>query len=167
MTLARDRDPSLTEQEALRTVSTELRNLRENASQLEHELHGLRRYSYIAKYNVLGLTGIYGIGLKESTPIANALEGAYDEIEGDNGPKYSPRCDAQGINIFANVVRDFPDFPFSHWALAACFREESNLQWRTHAERAKEIFEHTTKIAGHHSHHDEALPQIEQLLAEQ
>ena len=77
---------------------------------------------------------------KESNnPIANALEGAYDEKEGDNGPNYTPRCDAQGINMFANVVRDFPDFPFSHWALALCFAKESNPQWRTHAERAKHL----------------------------
>ena len=167
VTLARDRDPSLTELEALHTVSTELRNLRENAFQLEDELHGLRRYMHFAEFNAFGLTGKAGKGLKETGRIARALEGAYDENEDDNGPNYSPRCDAEGINMFANVVRDFPDFPFSHWALTMCLGKQGNPQWRTHAERAKEILEHTTQIAKHHPHHDEALQQIERLLAEQ
>ena len=167
VTLARDRDPSLTEQEALRTVSTELRNLREKASQLEYELHGYRRYSYMAKHNAFGLALGAGKGLKENNPIANALKGAYKITEGDNGKRFGPRCDAQAINKFAKVVRDFPDFPFSHWALATCFQEEGNSQWRTHAERAKEILEHTTKIAGHRPVHDEALQQMERRLGEQ
>ena len=115
--LAREGDPSLTEQEALRAVLTELRNLREKASQLEHDQHGLRRYIHFADFNAFGLTGIAGKGLKETSRIASALEGAYDENEDDNGSNYSPRCDVDGINMFANVVRDFPDFPFSHWAL--------------------------------------------------
>ena len=167
VTLARDRDPSLTELEALHTVSTELRNLRGKASQLEHDLDGLRRYSYIAKYNVLGISGKYGKEFKEISPISRALEGAYDEKEGDNGSSYSPRCDAEGINMYANVVRDFPDFPFSHWALTICLGKQGNPQWRTYAKRAKEIFEHTTQIANHHPHHDVVFQQIERLLAQQ
>ena len=167
VTLARERNPALTEQEALRTVSTELRNLREKTSQLEHDLDGLRRYNYIAKYNVLGISGKYGKEFKESSPISRALEGAYDEKEGDNGSSYSPRCDAEGINMYANVVRDFPDFPFSHWALTICLGKQGNPQWRTHAKRAKEIFEHTTQIANHHPHHDVVFQQIERLLAQQ
>ena len=163
--MAREDDPSLTEREALRAVQTELRNLREKASQLEHGQLGLRRYIHFANFNVLGLTGIAGEGLKENSGIASALEGAYDLIEDDNGSKYYPRCDAEGINMFANVVRDFPDFPFSHWALAICLGKQSNPQWRTHLERAKEILEHTTQIAGHHQHHDEVLQQIERFLA--
>ena len=145
------------------------RELRERASQLEYKLEGFRQYGNIAKYNAFGLTGLAapGSGLKENSPIADALEGAYIEIEGKGGLRSYPRCDAQGINMFANVVRDFPDFPFGYWALAVCFSEESNPQWRTHAERAKEIFEHTTKIAGHKPQHDEALQEIERLLAEQ
>ena len=42
MTLARERNPSLTEKEALRTILAELRTLRERASQYEHELQGVR-----------------------------------------------------------------------------------------------------------------------------
>ena len=167
VTLARERDPSLTEQEALHTVTTEVRTLRERTSQLEHELQGLRRYSKVAKYSALGLTGIAGEGLKENSPIAHALEGAYIKIEGETGPEYQPRCDAQGLARFAKVAREFPDFPFSHWALAKCLRQAGNPQWRVHAERAMTIFEHTTRIGERSPHHDQARKQMEQLLAEQ
>ena len=116
VTLARERDPGLTEQEAVRTVTTEVRTLRERTSQLEHELRGFRRYSKVAKYSALGLTGIAGEGLKENSPIARALEGAYIKTDrGETQPQYQPRCDdLQGLARFENVAREFPDFPFSH-----------------------------------------------------
>ena len=167
VTLARERDPGLTELEAVRMITTEVRTLRGRTSQLEHELQGLRRYSKVAKYNALGLTGIAGVGLKENSPIARALEGAYINTEGEASAQYFPRCDAQGLTRFAHVARKFPDFPFSHWALAKCLKQAGNPQWRTHAVRAITIFEHTTRISERNQHHDEARKQIEQLLTEQ
>ena len=167
VTLARERDPGLTEQEAVRTVTTEVRTLRERTSQLEHELRGFRRYSKVAKYSALGLTGIAGEGLKENSPIARALEGAYIKTEGETQPQYQPRCDDQGLARFENVAREFPDFPFSHWALAICLKKAGNPQWRAHAERAMKIFEHTTRIGERSPHHDQAREQMEQRLAEQ
>ncbi len=41
VTLARERDPNLTEEEALRTITNEVLALRQRASQLEHDLSGL------------------------------------------------------------------------------------------------------------------------------
>ena len=167
VTLARERDPNLTEQEALRTISTEVRTLRERTSQLENELQGLRQYSKVARYSALGLTGIAGPGLKENSPIARALEGAYIKVENGTGPDYYPRCDAQGLALFASVAKEFPDFPFSHWALAKCLNQMGNPQWRTHAERAMTILQHTTRISERSPHHDQARAQMEQLLSEQ
>ena len=37
------------------------------------------------KYSALGLTGIAGEGLKENSPIARALEGAYIKVEKETG----------------------------------------------------------------------------------
>lgn len=166
VTLARERDPSLSEQEAIRVITAEVRSLRERTSQLADELHGLRRYSKMAKYSALGLTGIAGEGLKEDSPIARALQDAYIKVGSENGPNYYPRCDAQGLARFEAVTRKFPDFPFSHWALAKCLKQMGNPQWRNYAERAMAIFKHTTRISDRSPHHDQARKQIEQLLAE-
>ena len=165
--LARERDPSLTEQEALRKITTEVRTLRARTSELEDELQGLRRYIKVAKYNVLGVTGTAGVGLKESSKISRALEGAFDEIETQTGSEYHPRCDDQGRAQFENVARNYPDFPFSYWALAKCLKQMGNPQWRVYAEHAISIFEHTTLISEHHPNHDQARGQMEALLAEQ
>lgn len=164
VTLARERDPDLSEQQAIRMITAEVRSLRAKTSQLAHELQGLRRYSKVAKYSALGLTGIAGQGLKENSPIALALHGAYIKVEKEGGPDYYPRCDAQGLARFEAVTKNFPDFPFSHWALAKCLKQIGNPQWRKYAERAMEIFEHTTRISDRSPHHDQAREQIEQLL---
>ena len=167
VTLARERDPDLTEQEALRTITKEIRALRERTSQLQLELEGLRRYSKVAKYSALGLTGIAGEGLKENSPIARALEGAYTKVDKESGPEYYPRCDAQGLSRFANVAKEFPDFPFSYWALAKCLEQIGNPQWRVYAEHAVAIFEHTTRVSERSPHHDQAREQMEALLVGQ
>lgn len=166
VTLARERDPSLSEQQAIRVITAEVRMLRERTSRLANELQGLRRYSKMAKYSALGLTGIAGEGLKENSPIARALQGAYIKVENESGPSYYPRCDAQGLARFEAVTRKFPDFPFSHWALAKCLKQTGDPQWRNFAERAMAIFEHTTRISDRSPHHDQARKQIEQLLTE-
>ena len=166
VTLARERDPGLTEQEAIRTITTEVSTLRERTSQFERELEGLRRHSKVAKYNALGLTGIAGVGLTENSPINQALEGAYVQKETQSGTKLYPRCDALGMSRFENVAREFPNFPFSYWALALCLKKMGNSKWRAFAKRALSIFQYTTQIGERSSQHDQAHKEIEELLAE-
>ena len=55
--LARERDPNLTEQEALTKIGKEIRSLRGRASKLERELDGVKRYGSVAKLNGKGLSG--------------------------------------------------------------------------------------------------------------
>ena len=162
VTLARQRDPSLTEQQALSEISAEFRSLRQQTAQLKSELGGLKRYSSVSKLNAQGLTGIAGAGLKESSALSRALEGAYVEREG----KLYPRCDVEGIAQFAKVAREHPSFPFAHYALAVCQRRADNSGWRCHASRAVEILNHTTELDGHHSHQDQIHQELQRLLKE-
>ena len=164
--LARERDPGLTEAEALHEVSAEVRRLRQQSAQLQQELRGIEKYSRVAKYNVLGFTGIAGPGLEELSPIAAALDGAYIQERTSGEPRYRARCDGSALARFAAVARDHPDFPFSHWALAQCLRQADDPRWRAHAERAMAILRHTTRLAERSPHHDQARRQLEALLAE-
>ena len=49
VSVARERDPGLSETEALRTILTELRTLRERTAEYERELLGVRQYGETAK----------------------------------------------------------------------------------------------------------------------
>lgn len=73
--LARERDPNLTEQEALRSISTEVRTLRRRTFKLERELDGVKQYGNVAVLNAFGLSGRIraGSGLKETSSISRAL----------------------------------------------------------------------------------------------
>ena len=166
---ARKRDPSLSEEDALRTILTELQTLRDRALQQQRELEGVRQYGEIAKRNVFGLEGRArpGSGLREDSAIARALDGAFNEVARENGSVYIPRCDAAALTKFENVIRQFPDFPFSYWALAQCLKPMGNSQWRKYAERAMSIFEHTTRFGVRNPDHDQARQQIEEMLTEQ
>ena len=157
-------EPGLTDQEALTEIGSEIRRLREQTSELEGDLDGLRRYRNVAGLNLLGLTGKYGAGLKESTPLSRALEGAYAET-GDGPEKtYTPVCDVEGVARLEQVISRFPNFPFARWAVAVCLRQARDALWRTHAERAMAILVHTTRIAGHHSDHDALRTQVKRFL---
>ena len=131
---------------------------------LERDLQGLTQYSAVAELNLFGAPDIVIFGSRMRTEISEALDGAYIEIIDGQNRKYEPRCDDKGVEQFTNVTKNYPDFPFSHVALAICLKDAGKPQWREHAHRATEILEYTTQIAGHHVHHDEAQRILELLL---
>ena len=167
--LARERDPNLTEQEALKKIGSEVRTLRGRTSKLETQLDGVKRYGNVAKLNGMGLSGKVrpGSGLRETTSLFRVLEGAYDRKERGGQATLQIRCDDKGIAAFRKAAEINPDFPFSYWALAICGARAGDKEWRKHAKRAVTIFEHTTQIAGHHPGHDGALTGLKELLARQ
>ena len=155
-------DPSLTEQQALDRLVVEFDDLRELSADLEDQLAGLRLYSDVAELNAFGDPGLAGLGLSYSSPLTRTLEGAWAERDG----RYFPRCDQAGLAKFSTAVESHPTFPFTHYALSECAFEAGDDNWRPHAERAVEILEHTTQLAGHHSHHDEVYRVLRGRLEE-
>ena len=155
--LARERDPTLTEQEALRKIGAEMQALRGRTSELELEVKGVKRYGSVAKLNMIGKTGKAGYGIAEENSVLPDLEDAYNYEQRDGETHATLRCDKGAIEIFHRAAEINPDFPFSYFALAICIVKEGEEGWKWYAEKAVTILEHTTEIAGHHKNHDWAL----------
>ena len=164
--LARERNPALSEKDALNEVVEELRALRQATSDLGFELEGVRRYGSVAELNAFGLKGLAGSGLKESSPISRVLENAYIREEREGQVRIFPRCDTTGATAFDDAATLNPDFPFAYWGLAVCGYYRGDPSWRVHAEQAVTIFQHTTQIAGHKPDHDDALKELTALLSQ-
>ena len=156
--LMRERDPSLTEQEALDRLAEELRVLHKRSAGLEDQLTGLKMYSAVAKLNVLGDPGTAPAdsGLRHTSDLIRALEGSWEERDG----QLFRRCDQTSLAKFSAAARMYPTFPFGHSALAECAIAAGDDSWRQHAERALEILRHTTQIAGRHPHHNEVYERL-------
>ena len=107
------RYPDLTGKEALDRVAEEIRELREGSADLEDQLTGLKMYSDVAELNVLGDPGTAGSGLRYSSALTRALEGTWDERDG----QLYQRCDQTSLAKFSAVARGHPAFPFAHSAL--------------------------------------------------
>lgn len=154
VTLVREQNPDVTAQQALGIVAEELERLRVRSNELEDQLTGLMSYRDVAELNFLGLRGLAGpgSGLRESSELSRAMEGAW-MVSGD---RTQSRCDPASLAKFVAVTESYPTFPFSHAALSACAFGASDIAWVGHAERAMEILRHTVEIAGHHRHHDDA-----------
>jgi len=137
---------------------------------LEQELKGanatiatLRDYGHIAELNCLGKTGMAGVGLYESpTPLSRLLENAWVSKNG----KWYASCDSVARNRFETVIKDFPKFPFSYYAIAVCLRSVQDERWKDYAEKATAILEKTSAISKHTVDHDEALKALERYLEE-
>ena len=162
--LARERDPTLTEQEALKEVGAEIQVLRGRTSELERELEGVKRYGSVALLNMVGTSGKAGEGLTEENSVLPELENAFNHEQRDGKTHVSLRCDEAATEIFRRAIEVNPDFPFSHFALAICTEQRGEEGWQGYAEKAVEIFEHTTEIAGHHENHDWALNGLREIL---
>ena len=101
--LMRERDPSLTQQEALARIVGELRELRERSADHEDQLTGLKSYGDMAQLGPAGLTGIahHDSGLSESSDLSRALEGAWDV---DDDGVHTARCDQAALGKFSGVL---------------------------------------------------------------
>ena len=154
VTLVREQNPNITAQDALAIVAEELGRLRARSDELQNQLTGLMTYRDVAELNLLGLRGLAGpgSGLRESSQLSRAMEGAW-LVSGDSTQS---RCDPASLAKFSAVTESHPTFPFSHAALSACAFDAGDSAWAGHAERAMDILRHTVQIAGHHRHHDDA-----------
>lgn len=134
--------------------------LQDEVSGQRKELDAIREYTEISKLNFIGTTGRVLPPLTEETPISRMLEGAFAV---DNNQARA-LCDSVAIGKYEAVIVAQPKFPFSYYALAICHRSRGDTAWRSYATKATEILKKTTTIDGHHSGHDLALHDLEQLL---
>ena len=155
-----ERDPGLTEQEALDRV---IDAWRERAADREDQLTGLPMYRAVSTLGVLGESGTAGPGLREKSPVIRALEGTWDDRDGS----LYVRCDHTALATVSAAAESHPSFPFTHDALAECAFRAGDDAWRQHGDRALEIVRHTTQIAGHHRHHAEVSHCLRRRLEQQ
>jgi hypothetical protein len=95
------------------------------------------------------------------TEISQAVEGTWLS-PAEN--RFRPVCNEAALEKSRNAIQQFPDFPFTYYALAYCLEKQGSPEWRPYAEKAVTIFEQTTTIGGHQKSHDECLAYLRGLL---
>ena len=156
--ILRERNPGLTEEEALGFLAEELRELYERTAGLEDQLTGLRRYGAVSKRDVLGYPEPYKAKsvISYSDDLTRALEDTWVE----RGDEYHPRCDRPTLDKFLALTVSHPSFPFTHYALSVCAFKAGKDTWRQHTEHALEILEHTTQFEPPHRQHVQAYEHL-------
>ncbi len=129
---------------------------------LKYATEAVQTYSDVANLNPQGLPFGIGPGIHYNSPLSDALKNLY-VVQGNSAQFL---IDEALEPKFRAIVLQFPRFPFGHFALAECLRDRGDSEWLVHAERAREILEKTTIIAGHHKSHDEALALVRSYLSE-
>jgi len=127
---------------------------------LNNEIAATKRYSYVANLTFNGMAYVKG-DVTMPTEISVAIEGTWFEPSENH---FRPVCETAALQKNRNAIRQFPDFPFSYYALAYCLQKQGVPDWRSFAEKATAIFEQTTTIGGHQKSHDECLAYLRQLL---
>ena len=142
----RERDPGLTEHEALDRV---IDAWRARAADREDQLTGRTMYRAVSTLGVLGASATAGPGLREKSPLMRALAGTWDDRDGSR----SVRCDHTALATVSAAAECHPSCPFPHDARAECAVRAGDDAWRQHVDRALEILRHPTRIAGQHRQH--------------
>lgn len=140
-----------------------------------NEIITLERDLDILKYQEVSLWGMTGHSSKAGlivnqlisvrTPIDNWNKEYiihYNDDDGNNKSRFN--CKPGAKEACYRVIEKIPEYPFSYQFLAQCLKEENDSSWVQVAKQAKEIFGKTTKIPGHHSSHDTALTNINEML---
>ena len=146
---------------------------RARIADLEEQLAGVRKYREVAYMDHRGIPGWVGEGLSWNSDLAGAMNdvGAEEIVVDPNTFGEPPAftgmlCSKSLVGKLSAIAGRHPTFPFAHFWLAQCAFGAEDSSWVQHAERATEIFRHTTQIEGHHRDHStfynlllEHLPQ--------
>jgi hypothetical protein len=128
---------------------------------LQAEVDAVRRFNYIATLTMNGSPYMKG-DVTVTTAISRLVEGTWREVS-DNS--FRPICEPAAVQKNRAAIQQFPEFPFTYYALAYCLQKQADPQWRVFATQAVAIFEKTTAINGHTEYHDQCLAYLRQLLA--
>ena len=163
--ILRERNPGLTEEEALDLLAEELRELYERTAGLEDQLTGLRLYSDVSTRDVLGYPDPYKAKsvISYSDDLTRALEDTWVE----RGDQYHPRCDQPTLDKFLAVTVSHPSFPFTYYALSVCAFKAGKDTWHQYTDRALGILERTTQFEPPHRQHVQAYERLRARLEQQ
>lgn len=125
-------------------------------------LNNLQRYGHVSNLGMYGGENMMGPGLYTTDPLYNALSGTY-RIE-NNAFKFN--CGQEYEDRYKAIIEQYPDFPFTYYALADCKKQRNEEDWRAYATKAVEILKWTTQIGGHKAEHGQALSQMLSDLAQ-
>ena len=139
----------------LSSVDTLAKEARQKADRLQ--------YYDIAFYNAIGNKSakVAAIPLV-ATPVNDWSELFVTRNKG----KIGFDCSAEAVDACKAVIAKMPQYPFSHYFLAKCFKEQNNPLWRENALKAQQIFKETTSFPSHNADHDIALKEIGDWLKE-
>jgi hypothetical protein len=109
-------------------------------------------YQEFALYNAQGFKK--GFALNGITANPSPLDDWDKDFISRSEGKIICRCIPTAIQKCKSVIDKFPQYPFSYYFIACCLKEKGNQSWVWYANKAKDIFEKTTKLPNHHSDHD-------------
>jgi hypothetical protein len=117
-----------------------------------------------AKYDALGLTGLAGTGLKETTPINTMIETYVRRAPVDQSQNIyllQWNCSNQAMSAYQETINVDVKFPFVYIYKAGCEYLHKSGDWQTDLNKAREILLITTTIPHHQKNHDDSLKGIE------
>ncbi len=139
----------------LSAVETLAKDARQKADRLQ--------YYDISLYNAIGNKSakVAAIPLV-ATPINDWSEMFVTRSKG----KIGFNCSPEAVEACKAVIEKMPQYPFSYYFLAKCFKEQKNPHWREYALKAQQILKETTAFPSHNGDHDVAFKEIGELLKE-
>jgi hypothetical protein len=145
-----------TEAEALSKLAFQL-----NA--LESTVSTLQNYSTIATFDIQGNPPGFGPGsiVEMHTPLSDLLRNCYTNLPDG---KVQVLCTPEAEKKFLEAINKFPDFPFSYYALASCYKATGRTNWQDYAIKGLAILDKTTTIKNHNAQQDDARNQLKQML---
>lgn len=132
-------------------------------SATENNLENTKRFSAIANYGFYGGPIFYGPGLSGGDDLYTRLKDTYYVEDG----KFYYHCGEPSETTYRQLIQDYPDFPFTYYALADCLKRRGDPGWVEYAKQAIKILDVTTSIGEHKKEHDEVKEVLTDYLKEE
>ena len=96
--------------------------------------------------------------------VYSIMKPAFPNIRDGQISPHKVDCTETGVRALMKAINRYPDFPFSYVYVAGCYGGNGNPEWEGFAQQALARLENTTKVVGHHRHHDRMLELVKEWL---
>jgi hypothetical protein len=135
----------------------------------EEYLKSMKEYWEIARIDFNGNMP-QGGGIATSSPLEGWAAGYAEMITDDQNKTWSivgpEKCARPALDQYKSVTEERPYWPFPYFLLAICLKPQNDPSWKSYAEKAQGILEHTVAIPGCAPDHQEILVAVKRTLGE-
>jgi hypothetical protein len=148
-------------------VAKKAKSALNNIKDVQNVLDSMKTHGDLARINFNGSIPVGG-GMSTGSPLSGWNGGFVSMYTNRKTATFRIQdhgmCTPAALDQYKSIIKQYPFWPFSHYVLALCLKQQGDKSWEEHAVIALKIFEKTTAVPNHNPDHSTAMKGVKKML---